>query len=549
MRRVLFLLTALMIPAATLGAEKPGEIRTQPARWPRKSGFYTFYKLSTPPGVGALPGAGCLTGTATQPTDYVGNFLLDCDGGLPHNETTIAVDPLDPAHAVGGYHAYLGDSTGNSSVTRIVGSASVTFDAGETWREVIPPIHPYQFTGDPALAFDSRGRLYFANIADHEGPGGNFTGPSVVVARSDNGGLDWSAPITVARGFTAITKGKRSGPNVFNDKDFIAVDADSLSPFRDRVYVTWTRFQEVLSPKQAFFTAPIMLSYSDDGVAWSPARPVSGSSSELCSIQYFGAPGQCDVDQESYPSVAPGGRVYVNFTNFNAIRSQILVTSSSDGGATWASPSRVDFIDDRNLPVSPDLESVLTGCNFRLTLKANTAADPADSTGNTVYVVWSDNRNGSPNPVSGSLASNLDVFLGRSTDGGRTWRVVPVSAAPNDQFFPWVAVAPGGRVDVGYMDRSYSSGQGECRYGYSLTRLNFDAAGSVTSQSLSRLDTGLSDPGNSLWFGLNSAFIGDYSGITVDSTGRTWAAWTDERSAASPIDPRKTQHAVAAQAP
>mgnify|MGYP003577069080 CR=1 FL=1 len=550
MRRILVLLTALLIPAAVLGGGNTGDPRTEQRRWPRKSGFYSFYRHSGPIGVGALPGAGCRTGTATQPADYAGNMRLDCDGESPHNETTIVVDPLNPDHAVGGYHAYLGESTGSTSVIRVVGTTSVTFDAGETWREVVPPIHPYQFTGDPALAFDSRGRLYFANIADHEGPGGNFTGPSVVVARSDDGGLSWSSPATVARGFTAITKGKRFGPNVFNDKDFIATDAGIGSPYRDRVYVTWTRFQDVFTPKRAFFTAPIFLSYSDDGVTWSPAKAISGFNQALCIARFFGLQGQCDVNQESYPAVAPSGRVYVSFTNFNTVaQSQILVTSSDDGGVTWGTPSRVDFIEDFNLPISANFEPVLTGCNFRLSFKANTAGDPADATGKTVYVVWSDNRNGGLDPASGNFVSNLDVFLGRSTDGGETWSVVPVNLSPNDQFFPWVAVAPDGRVDVGYMDRAYSSGQDVCRYGYSLTRLTFDASGNVAGKTQTRLDSALSDPGNSFWFGQNSAFIGDYSGIAVDAGGRTWAAWTDERSAVGPADSRKGQHAVAGQAP
>ena len=65
-----------------------------------------------------------------------------------------------------------------------------------------------------------------------------------------------------------------------------------------------------------------------------------------------------------------------------------------------------------------------------------------------------------------------------------------------------------------------------------------------------RLDfSSLSDPGNSFWFGTNSAFIGDYSAIAVDTGGRTWALWTDERAPVSEADLRRGQHAVAALAP
>ena len=550
MWRSILLLTVLFIPVSALSSRAAENSLTARKAMPRKSGFARFRTISFSSGIGSLPRSGCETAAATQPAAYAGNVRLDCDGETPHNETTLAIDPLDPEHAVGGYHAYLFSYNGNTVIRHVVGSTSVTFDGGATWREVVPPIAPYQFTGDPALAFDSHGRVYFSNIADHEGPGGSYTGPSVVVARSDDGGQSWSSPVTVANGSTAITKGKLYGPNVFNDKDFIAADSGMASPFRDRVYVTWTRFTDFFSKQKASFSAPIMLSYSDDGLSWSPGKAISGFSPTLCNARILGAPGQCDVNQESYPAVAPDGKVYVSFTNFNTIvNSQILVVSSKDGGSTWGPPARVDFIQEGNLPLSPEGEPVLTGCRFRLTAKSNTATDPNDPTGNTVYVVWADSRNGSWDPDLGNFRTNSDVFLGRSADGGMTWSVLPVDSSLNDQFFPWVAVAPDGRVDVGYMDRAYSASQAECRYGYSLTRLTFSASGDLASSVKSRLDSSLSDPGNSFWFGTNSAFIGDYSAIAVDTGGRTWALWTDERAPVSEADLRRGQHAVAALAP
>ncbi|HEV8376466.1 MAG TPA: hypothetical protein VGR38_09595, partial [Candidatus Polarisedimenticolia bacterium] len=162
---------------------------------------------------------------------------------------------------------------------------------------------------------------------------------------------------------------------------------------------------------------------------------------------------------------------------------------------------------------------------------------------------FADNRNGTRDPTGGSFLTDLDVFLGRSTDGGRTWSVVPVNTTPNDQFFPWVSVAADGRVDVGYMDRSYSAGQEECSYGYSLTRLRFAPSGGVDSRITTRVDSALSELEHSFWFGPNSRFIGDYTGIAVDSLGRTWAAWTDQRAEVSGTDPRRGQHAVAGLVP
>lgn len=241
------------------GTYKPG---------PPKSGFDSFWDISPEfeVGIGNVSKLSCTVGQGTQPSEYSGNMLVDCDGEVPHNETSIAVDPNDPGHAIGAYHSYQLSLKGSRTIARIIGTTSVvTFDGGNTWREVVPPITPYEFTGDPALAFASSGRVYFANIADHEGQGGGFTAPSVIVARSDDGGRSWSNPVTVAKGVAALAIAQ-TGPVVFQDKQYIAVDTGPTSPFRDRAYVTWTSFQWFSLGKSPSFRSPIMVSYSDDGV-------------------------------------------------------------------------------------------------------------------------------------------------------------------------------------------------------------------------------------------------------------------------------------------
>ncbi len=519
--------------------EKPG---------PQKSGFYSFWNLSAEfeIGLGNVSNLFCVVGALTQPAVYAGNMLVDCDGEVPHNETTITVNPNDPNHAAGGYHSYQLNFRGATLVLHVIGTTSVTFNGGQTWREVVPPITPYQFSGDPALAFDSSGRLYFANIADNEGQGGNFTGPSVVVAHSDDGGLSWSNPVTVAKGLGAVDP-LGVGQLIFNDKEFLAVDTSATSPHQNRVYVTWTSFQEFFSAGgHAFFRFPIMVSFSDNGLNWSAGKEISGFH-PACSVQFGGGtPNRCEENQDSYPAVVPGGKVYVSFENFNTpAENQVMVVRSLDGGNTWSPPVRVDTLFDVNFPTNADHRDTLTGCQFRVSAKANTAADPSDPSGNTVYVVWADNRNGT------AAATNTDVFLARSTDGGVTWTVHTIDGSANDQFYPWVAVAPGGRVDVGYMDRSYSAGQGVCQYGFTLARVTFP--GGIPSVTRTRVDTGLSDPGHSRWFsaltGGNSLFIGDYNGVAVGSDGVTWSLWTDQRNIVpNPPAPARNhgQHAVGA---
>jgi len=96
-----------------------------------------------------------------------------------------------------------------------------------------------------------------------------------------------------------------------------------------------------------------------------------------------------------------------------------------------------------------------------------------------------------------------------------------------DQFFPWVAVGPGGVVGVGYMDRSYDPANS--LYGFTLaTSKNRRAAFSAVQAS-----TALSDPNHSRWFsgrtGGKSTFIGDYNGLAFGPDGVAHPFWTDMR--------------------
>jgi len=503
---------------------------------PQTSGFFDFFKLQpseVQDGVGNIGKFNCVIGSADQPSEYANNSLLDCDGEVPHNETSITVDPGNVDHAVGAYHSYVIQFKGATTVTHVVSVPSVTTDGGTTWREVLPPITPYQFSGDPAVTFNTRGHVFLASIADHEGPGGPYSSPSVIVQRSLDGGQSWSGPVTVARGEQAVTPNRFGfGPQVFNDKEFIAADTASASRYNDRLYVTWSRFTQFFSGTQAFFKIPIQVARSGDGVSWSAPQTISGFSSN-CSVHLSGLPSQpneCDLNQDSYPTVAPRGRVYVSFENFNtAAENQILVVRSDDGGQTWTAPSKATDVFDVNFPSNVDARDTLTGCQLRYGAVANSAADPSDPTGSTVYVAFADNRNGT------STATNTDVFLAKSTDAGATWSLVAVDTAPNDQFYPWVAIGPSGTVNVGYMDRGYgnASNPGDqtiCKYGFTLTRLT--PGGIVISRE--RVDSGISHADQSRWFSsaanANTRFIGDYNGVAVDSLGGTWSLWTDHRN-------------------
>jgi len=118
---------------------------------------------------------------------------------------------------------------------------------------------------DPLSPLDSRGNVYYAGL------GFNRTTPGSTVAVNkgtfdQHGYLTWSAPTFI---------NQTTSPSTLNDKEWIAVDSHAASPFRDRVYVTWTRFV-FNAHTGAYVQSPIAFAYSRDGGAtWS--KPVAVS--------------------------------------------------------------------------------------------------------------------------------------------------------------------------------------------------------------------------------------------------------------------------------
>jgi hypothetical protein len=105
---------------------------------------------------------------------------------------------------------------------------------------------------------------------------------------------------------------------------------------------------------------------------------------------------------------------------------RLVLWRSGDGGATFG-------------PASTVADGIVPPQRVRIDL-APAPAFTLDPTRGRAYAAWETGR---------------DVMLSRSDDGGATWspprRVGP---AAGGQFLPGVAVAPDGRVDVAFYDRS-----------------------------------------------------------------------------------------------
>src|SRR6266542_2310826 len=114
-------------------------------------------------------------------------------------------------------------------------------------------------------------------------------------------------------------------PSTLNDKEWIAVDSHSGSPFQDRIYVSWTRFI-FTAHYGSYVQSPIFFVYSTDGGAtFSTPKNISGSA---------------HYSQGSRPVVGPDGTVYVFWNGSTRLASlnSTYMAKSTDGGDTWSPP-------------------------------------------------------------------------------------------------------------------------------------------------------------------------------------------------------------------
>ena len=338
------------------------------------------------------------------------------------NETAIAVDPNNASRIVAGANDYVTrtwpcqvNGTPCSALGDGYSGTYFSNDGGSTWccnsnpnANYVPTTDPsqigtqipgverlvggqYDAGGDPSVAFDSQGHVYYAGLGfDRTSP------PSTVAVNKgtfDSGGnLSWGPPTFI---------NQSTSPSTLNDKPWIAVDNHSGSPFQDRIYVTWTRF--IFNAHNGnYVQSPIWFVYSTDGgTTFSAPTNISANA---------------HYSQGSHPVVGPDGTLYVFWDGSTRLAStnSTYVAKSTDGGVTWSSPLQVSTLTE-----IPGVRNTA----FRVN---SYPAAAVDSNG-VVYVTWA-------TEVAGSSVA----VYSESTDAGATW------SAPVPVF------APGSRTADGY---------------------------------------------------------------------------------------------------
>ena len=162
-----------------------------------------------------------------------------------NNETSVAIDPATGDLVMGDNDYRRGDSGCVAAYSR---------NGGRTWSDSEVPTgftrgdafgaarEYWQGAGDPSVAADTRGNFYFSCLQFNRGqpttPVADASSAIYLYRSTGNAGASWNFPGRAVVENPDVD----AASGVLEDKELLAVDNHRRSPFRDRVYVTWTEF-------------------------------------------------------------------------------------------------------------------------------------------------------------------------------------------------------------------------------------------------------------------------------------------------------------------
>lgn len=297
-------------------------------------------------------------------------------------EPTISIDPFNTERLVAGAN---------------IDNYYYSNNGGYNWEKGVLTSAPYGVWGDPVTLVDNEGNYYFFHLSNP--PSGSWI-DRIVCQKSTNGGQTWNEGTYMGLNGTKA-----------QDKEWAAIDRRN-----GNIYVTWTQFDDYGSSNPDD-RSNIMFSRSfDSGETWSPAMRINEIDGDCIDSD--------NTVEGAVPAVGPMGEIFVAWAGPVGL----VFDKSTDQGETWLEEDV--FITD--IPGGWDYDIPgISRCNG---LPITTVDTSGGAYHGTIYVNWSDQRNGS---------DDTDVWLVKSTDAGETWSdPVRVNDDPpgKQQFFTWMTV-------------------------------------------------------------------------------------------------------------
>jgi hypothetical protein len=384
-------------------------------------------------------------------------------------EPHVAINPTNPANVIGVWQQ---DRYTNGAARGLM--TGVSFDGGNTWTPRSIPWSTcsggeFQRATDPWVTFSPNGVAHQVALGLS---GESFTASGVnaiLASRSTDGGITWSAPVTLIRD---------EGATFFNDKETITADPTD-SRF---VYAVWDRLRANVDGPTLFART------TDGGLTWEAARGI------------YTPPGSGQTIGNVI-RVLPDGTLVNLFTQIVGSNNTLQVIRSTDRGTTWSAPIQISAFATLGTRDPNSGTPVRDG-----SIIPQMAVGPDGS----LAVVWQDAR----------FTSVRDaVAFSRSTDGGFTWSApVRVSFdATVPAFTPQVHIRADGMIGVTYYDlRSNTASTATLPTDFWLAR---------SRDGITWTETRLSEPFDLLFAPRASGalFLGDYTGL--DAAGGTFLAF------------------------
>ena len=355
-----------------------------------------------------------------------------------HSESDIRVDPTNPYHLIGQSKWFVSAEGYN----HLLGFYEST-DGGKTWpvQGHVPGYEGWTDNTDPVGAFDRFGNFYSLILPYQFFYDNDFHNFQINPNREPNPKLAAEVIAASVRPHGATTADEwstRDGQMDIvapydskgrePDKQWIAIDTNRYSPFRDRIYVMWVVFT---GPATAHPFVAIAQALPDGThTPWSSPISLPEVSGTPQGATYL------------LPHVTPDGTLYTSLVTTMPKKGYccdvLFLDKSTDGGITWTSTLISDSI-----AATP---FVYPNTTFRDGIEESFAVGNKKIGGHyPLYVTWEDYS-----------AGVVNILLAASYDEGITWsRPIQVNdnASAVDEFQPNLDVAPDGTVSVAFYDR------------------------------------------------------------------------------------------------